>query len=316
MRHPVSSLAIAGLTACATIALAACSSGTDSATSPSAAASVSVMLTDAPFPFDSVERADLFVVRIDGRLADADSADADADINDDSHSNTDPSRGWVTLAAPNQTFNLLDLQNGRSANLGQTTLATGTYRGFRLILDADKSSITLRNGSVLTGANTGIKFPSAGRSGIKIKLAEPFVVVSGGSQMIVDFDLGHSFVMRGNSIGLNGLLFKPVIRATASEQTGGISGTVHATSATGATVANASIEILKAGTALTDTVSSNVIATTKSDSVGAYTVLWLQPAIYVVRATPPAGSTNQPAIASNITVTSGKTTSGTDIVLP
>jgi hypothetical protein len=315
MRHPVTSIAIAGLTACATIALAACSS-TDSATSPSATGSVSVVLTDAPFPFDSVERADLFVVRIDGRISDADSADAEAGRDDDSNSNNDPLRGWVTLAAPNQTFNLLNLQNGKSANLGQTTLATGTYRGFRLILDASKSSITLRNGSVLTGINSGIKFPSAARTGIKIKLAQPFVVVSGGSQMIIDFDLGHSFVMRGNSIGRNGLLFKPVIRATASEQTGGISGTVHATTATGATVANASIEILKAGTALTDTVSSNVVATTKTDSVGAYTALWLQPAIYVVRATPPAGSTNQPALASNVTVTSGKTTSGTDIVLP
>jgi hypothetical protein len=315
MPHSVGSLAATGLAACAMITLAACSSA-DNGTSPSATGSVSVALTDAPFPFDSVERADLFIVRIDGRIAAADSADAEAGKSDDSQSNTDPSRGWVTLAAPNQSFNLLDLQNGKTVNLAQTTLATGTYSGFRLILDTDKSNITLRNGSVLTGANSGIKFPSAGRTGIKINLAQPFVVSSGNSQMIIDFDLGHSFVLRGNSIGQNGLVFKPVIRASASEKTGGIAGTVHATTATGAAVANASIEILKAGTTLTDTTSANVIATTKTDSTGAYAVLWLQPSVYAVRATPPAGSTNQAALVSNVTVTSGVTTSGTDIVLP
>jgi hypothetical protein len=134
--------------------------------------------------------------------------------------------------------------------------------------------------------------------------------------MVIDFDLGHSFVMRGNSIAKNGLIFKPVIRATATEQTGGIAGTVHATTETGAVVPNASIEILKSGTVLSDTVSANVIATTKSDSLGAYTVLWLQPSSYAVRATPPTGSSNQPALVADVTVTSGKTTTGTDIVLP
>ena len=314
MRHHIKTLTITGLTLCATAAIIAC--GTDSGTSPSASGSVSVALTDAPFPFDSVARADLFVVRIDGKLADTDSADAENGKNDDSHSNADPSHDWVTLASPNQLFNLLDLQNGKSVNLSQTTLPTGTYRGFRLILDVDKSSVTLLNGTVLTGANGGIKFPDAGRSGIKINLAHPFTVVSGKSQMIIDFDLGHSFAMRGNSIGRNGLIFKPVIRASAIEETGGIAGTVHATTANGAVVPNASVEILKAGTALSDTVSANVIATTKSDAAGAYAAMWLQPATYAVRATPPSGSTNHPALISSVTVTSGKTTSSTDIVLP
>lgn len=314
MIRRLASLSVATIAAFATTGLLACSS--DSGMSPAASGSVSVALTDAPFPFDSVARADIFVVRIDAKLADTDSADADAGKDDDSHSNTDPSRGWVTIATPNQAFNLLDLQNGKTANLAQPTLPTGTYRGFRLVLDVAKSSITLANGTVLNGANGGIKFPSAGRSGIKIQLSKPFAVVSGLSHMIIDFDLGHSFVMRGNSLAKNGLIFKPVIRATATEETGGIAGTVHATTQTGAAVRNASIEILKSGTALTDTVSANVIATTKSDSLGAYTVMWLQPSSYAVRATPPTGSTNHPALVANVTVTSGKTTTGTDIVLP
>jgi hypothetical protein len=314
MKHRLASLSIATVIAAATAGVLAC--GGDSGMSPSASGSVSVALTDAPFPFASVARADLFVVRIDGRMADTDSADAEAGTSDSVEANTDPARGWVTLAAPNKAFNLLDLQNGKTANLAQVTLPTGTYHSFRLIIDVAKSSITLTDGTILNGSNGGIKFPSAGRTGIKIKLATPFAVVSGMSQMIIDFDLGHSFVMRGNSILQNGLLFKPVIRATASEETGGISGTVHDSTSTGAAVPGASIEILKAGSALTDTVSADVIATTKSDSLGAYTVMWLQPASYAVRATPPTGSTRQPALVADVAVTSGKTTSGTDIVLP
>ena len=316
MRHTLRTMVITGLAACTTAAFVACGSSLDAGTSPAASGSVSVALTDAPFAFDSVARADLFIVRIDGRTAETDSAGAEAEKEDDSHSNTDPSRDWVTLAAPNATFNLLDLQNGKTVNLAQPTLPSGTYRGFRLIIDADKSSITLMNGTVLTRANGGIRFPSAGRSGIKIELAHPFVVVSGKSQMIIDFDLGHSFIMRGHSVEHNGLLFRPVIRASAVEQTGGIAGTVRATSDTGSVVANASIEILKAGTALTDTTSANVIATTKTDSTGKYDALWLQPATYSVRATPPSGSTNQPALVANVAVTSGTTTTGTNIVLP
>lgn len=316
MRNRITPLSITALTICASATLVACGGDSGTGTSPSAAGSVSVALTDGAFPFDSVARADLFVVRIDGKIADTDSASAEAGKDDDSHSNTDPSRDWVTLAAPNQLFNLLDLQNGKSVNLAQTMLPSGTYRGFRLILDTDKSSITLRNGTVLSGKNGGIKFPSAGRSGIKIELASPFTVVAGKSQMVVDFDLGRSFVLRGNSIERNGLIFKPVVRASAIEQTGGLSGTVHATTATGAVVANASVDILKAGTAVTDTVAANVVATTKTDSTGAYAAMWLQPASYAVRATPPAGSTNKPAIVPSVTVTSGKTTTGTDIVLP
>lgn len=307
-------LSVAGLAVCASAALVAC--GSDSNVSPSAAGSVSISLTDAPFPFDSVARADIFVVRIDGKTADTDSAGAEAEKDDDSHANHDPSRDWVTLAAPNASFNLLDLQNGKTTNLGQVTLPSGTYQGFRIIIDASKSSITLKNGAVLNGANGGIKFPSAARSGIKIKLDKPFTVVNGKSQMVIDFDLGHSFVMRGHSIGQNGLLFKPVIRATAIENTGGIAGTVHADSLKGAVEPNSSVEVLKAGTAVTDTVSANVIATTKSDSTGAYAVMWLNPGTYAVRATPPAtDATHHAALVDNIAVTSSTTKTGTDIVL-
>jgi len=85
-----------------------------------------------------------------------------------------------------------------------------------MVIDPSKSSVTLKNGQVLTNTSSpSVMFPSASRSGIKIALASPVVVGEDGkTTMVVDFDVASSFVMRGNSLAQNGLLFKPVIRAT------------------------------------------------------------------------------------------------------
>jgi hypothetical protein len=280
---------------------------------------LTLQLTDAPFSFDSVARADLWVVRIDAKTASTDSVDTEAGKTDDTNGgNQDPSRGWVTLATPNQSYNLLDLQNGTTVNLGQPTLATGAYRGFRLILDTDKSSITLKNGKVLTGtSNPGIKFPSAARTGVKIVLDQPINVTANGTIMVIDFDLGRSFVQRGNTISQNGLLFKPVIRATARDITGAISGTVKALTATGTPVADATVDVLVNGTAVDDTVSANLIESTKTDASGNFTAAFLKAGTYAVRARPPAAATTlHAAIVQGVTVTSGTTTSSTAIILP
>jgi hypothetical protein len=59
-----------------------------------------------------------------------------------------------------------------------------------------------------------IKFPSAGQSGIKVLFSAPIVVAEGETvDVLLDFDAEQSFVLRGNTIMQNGLLFKPVIRA-------------------------------------------------------------------------------------------------------
>src|SRR5207237_281499 len=96
------------------------------------------------------------------------------------------------------------------------TRPAGTYNGFRLVIDQSKSSATLKNGMVLSGGSTpGIKFPSAGQSGIKIVLAQPVVIVAGTeTDLLVDFNVDQSFVMRGNTVDQNGLLFKPVVNAS------------------------------------------------------------------------------------------------------
>lgn len=169
-------------------------------------------LTDAPFPTDEVQRVDVFIVRVDARQAD--DADANSSLDDQSSANS----GWKTVATPNATFDLLSLQNGIAATLGQVNLPAGTYSGFRLVIDQSKSSATLKDGTVLNGGSTpGIKFPSAGQSGIKIVLAQPVKIVANTeTDLLVDFSVAQSFVMRGATVEQNGLLFKPVINASVT----------------------------------------------------------------------------------------------------
>ena len=204
----VRSTGIAGLLA-ATVLFAACGS---TATTPAGNGTMAMQLTDAPFATDSVKSVDVFVVRVDARNSDADSTAAAKGAPDDSAS----SDGWVTIARPNESVNLLAYQGGVVLAIGQTAVPAGTYLGFRLVIDATRSSLTLKNGMVLSATSTpSITFPSAARSGIKIVLAQPVnISANATTTVLVDFMLLNSFVMRGNSISQNGLLFSPVVRAS------------------------------------------------------------------------------------------------------
>jgi hypothetical protein len=207
----------------------------------SGSGTVVVKLTDAPFLTDSLKRVDIFVVRVEGRVAAADSTEADSDHENGS------AHGWKVLASPNAPFELLSLQNGASVTLGSTSLDAGSYNGFRFIIDPTKSSATLKNGRVLSGSSTpSITFPSASRSGIKVVLSKPVTIVGGGTTtLLLDFDVNESFVMRGNSIDQNGLLFKPVIRGSIVDAAT-VNATVRLVNAT-----NVALNFLQGGTALT-----------------------------------------------------------------
>jgi hypothetical protein len=286
------------LSVLAVAALAGCSD------SSNGTGKLTVQMTDAPFPYAEVASVNVFVVRVDARNATATDAEATASSS---------MSGWTTIAAPNKVIDLLTLRGGVTTNLGTATLSSGTYNGFRLVIDPDQSNVILKN-----GATVNTTFPSGANSGIKINLDHAIEVTQDSSVMILDFDVGKSFVMRGNSIAANGLAFKPVIRAVATELTGSVSGTVRANSATGTPVANATVEILKAGTLITSTDTANVVRTTSTDANGAFTVKYLLPGTYVVRATPAAGAGLSAALLSGgLTITAGATvTNQVIVVLP
>ena len=266
-------------------------------TSPSTG-ELTILLTDAPFPFEQVARADIHVVRIDAKVAAAgdDEFDDPAPAGDD-----DAPGGWLTIAAPDRSYDLLQLRNGATANLGQTTLPTGRYRSFRLILDTDRSSVTLVDGTVLTGASApGIEWPSAARTGIKIVLDEPIEVTEDGTVMVLDFDLARSFVLRGNRIEQNGLLFTPVIRATATDITGSIAGTV-VTGAASVPVEDAIVELHVPG-------GTEAVQTTSTDDAGRFAFPFVVPGTYEVRARGAEGSELAAATDSDVEVVTGEET--------
>lgn len=260
-----------------------------------------IELTDAPFPFSEVKRVDVFIVRIDAKAAESD----DAEVEDASKTS-----GWTTLVSPNALVNLVDFSNGKTVSLGTATVPAGTYRSFRMVIATDHSSITLND-----GVQPDVKWPSAGNNGIRVKLDQP-VIISGTSNLLIDFDLGRSFVMRGNNISKNGLLFKPVVRGTAQQSTGTVSGSVHADTPTGAAIAGATIEVLKAGTTLTDTDSNNIVRSGMTDASGNFTLRYLPPGTYVVRATPSAASAYKPALVTGgLAITAATVTGGKLIVV-
>jgi len=280
----------------AALAFSACSDS-----SGSNMGTLTVRLTDAPFPFSEVARVDVFIKRVEARNVEP----TDDEAGDESNRG-----GWTTIASPDVSINLLDLAGGVTTNLGAATLATGTYNGFRLILDTDRSTITLKDGTTPT-----IHWPSAGQSGIKIKLDEPIELTEDGSVMTLDFDIGRSFVLRGNSAS-SGFNFKPVIRAVAQDITGTVTGSVRANTATGAGVSGATVEVLTAGSLLADNDPAHIVQTTASDANGDFRFAFLLPGTYVLRATPPAASGFKAALLpGGLVVTAGTETSGQVIVV-
>ena len=97
-----------------------------------------VLLTDAPFPFDSVESAKVYIVRI------AVSTHADTGSSADS-------MHWVTVAEPHRQIDLLTLQQGLTDSLGSGEVTADQYKAVLLTLDVDSSEgIRFRNGSPAT----------------------------------------------------------------------------------------------------------------------------------------------------------------------
>lgn len=200
--------------------LAACGGGGGSGTSSTSSGStsssgtVNMTMTDAPAcGFDHVY-VTVDAVRIN---ASAQAADSDA--------------GWstITLASP-QKIDLLSLTNGALQQLGQTTLAAGSYQQIRLMLAAN-SGTQLANSVVPTGGvETALSTPSATQSGYKV-VGQFAIQPSTLADVVLDFNACRSIVQRGNGT----YSLKPVVTATPTVTSGSISGVVAPTEA-GATV--------------------------------------------------------------------------------
>lgn len=173
------------------IALAMFTAGCDRLTgvpetgSASGTGTMKVLLTDAPFPFDLVDEANVSISKVEL---------------------ISESEGRFVLSDETTSYNLLDLRDGVTTDLTEETeLPSGQYHQIRL--SVDDASIQLND-----GRSFDVKVPSGT---IRILLND-FVVESDGSvSLTLDFDAGESFVVQGNPdtpAGIKGFLFKPVVK--------------------------------------------------------------------------------------------------------
>ena len=305
-------------TAIGIAAIAACSTDGSLTATDNTQGTLTVKLTDDPFTFDSVSRVDLYIARVDGRKAAVDSA-SKADTTNPG-TNTDPNAGWVKLAEPKARFNLVALQQGTTVDLGALKLPVGEYKGFRIIIQSDSSSMTLKTGVVLTSTSKpGINWPKAGQVVINIPISNAFTIQPGDNQFVVDFDLAKSFEIPAGKISTLGASWRGwangIIDNSNLPSTGAVSGTVHKDSASGALAPNVMIQLMKNGSTAADTAKADVVSTQNSTSTGVWRFAYIPAGTYVVRATPTKDSGYVPSILGSVVVTGGLEASNKVVVL-
>lgn len=182
MRAPTLLLAL-GL-----LLLPACDGNSDGPDGPGG--TLHVRLTDAPFPFDAADSANVVITRVE--LLARDSARV------------------VVVPDTALPFNLLDLRHGVSAPLGTETIPAGDYHQLRIYV-ADSASVVMADGRVFP-----LRVPSGSRAGIKVNLPTlRFGVPGDAVTATVDFDVERSFVVQGNPdtpAGIRSFTFKPVLK--------------------------------------------------------------------------------------------------------
>lgn len=254
---------LAALIVAAVVGLAGCSD----ATSPDGDARLTVALTDAPSDYFQSVSLDVGAVE----LVPADGPP-------------------VTLTDAGGTHELLDLQNGVTAELANQTIEAGTYVQARLILN--EVDLTLADGYSLSDGDSELKpmIPSGAQTGIKINLSSAdndseagVEIRSGETILVVDFDIEQNFVVEDadpNDGVVDNVLFTPLLRATVSDVAGTVSGTVTSDSDGSGLESETVRATLTDSDLLEELQTDEATATTGSD--GSYTIHFLAPGTYDV----------------------------------
>ena len=227
-----------------------------------------VLLTDSPFPYDSVAAVEIYIESI---AASETSDTTDMDEGD-----------WVTVATPRRAVDLLKLQNGETELLGEGALPAGKYRAVRMLINTANSRIV-----GVRGNEERVNWHSSYGQPTLYALVEggEMEVPESGADIVIDFDVGRSFVQEFPG---SPFTFIPWIRAVNRAATGSIVGSVHASLLDGRSlpVANATITVFR-GSAYSDESTWSVAATARTDAQGDYKVAFLMPGSYIVRAEAP-----------------------------
>jgi len=205
---------------------------------------------------------------------------------------------WTDVAAPNQTYNLLDLAKN-DVLLGQANLPSGTYTQVRLFV----SSATVTDS---TGTHD-VTVPSGSQTGLKINVdydLNPNEVTT----ILLDFNVDKSLVKQGNGQ----YRLQPVIPAVVKV----LSGTVTGVASDGtATLTNASVTAkYLSGSSYA---AGTEVNTSASLSDGTFKVWALLPGTYELDLsyTDPSTSTTKTAVVNSVSVAANQNTDVGTVVL-
>lgn len=244
-----------------------------------------VLLTDAPFPFDTVESVDIYFISI--------SASVEPDTGNDAGS-----MHWVPIVEPHRQINLLTLQRGITSVLGEKEIPAEQYKAIQVVIDVDSSAIRFKNGSEAV-----VRWGGSGRQAIHTFVEAVMDVSQSGADIVLDFDVGRSFAY--NNRGDGAFDFFPWIRAVNEDATGSISGTVSkdTTGGPAGPVANATVSAYGGGPS-----NWSIYSTGTTDAAGHYKLAYLLPGTYIVAIEPKAPSNLAGDLDSTVVVTRGADT--------
>lgn len=209
-----------------------------------------------------------------------------------------------TITETPAEYDLLSLQNGVTALLGDQLIPAGDYESLRMIVDSAR--VTLEAPTTFTnGTDTAtMKVPSGPQTGLKVVFGGPVHIAPGQTDLVVDFDVLRSFVFLGTPSSPSGVLFKPVLHGVVTDQAGSIAGTSSPAAANGVVVATTNGGADTIGAAIAD------------PSTGAYAILFLPPATYEVSDSATATGFSPTPQHQSVTLAPGESKTGVDFTLP
>jgi len=244
---------------------AACSDGSIGG---SGTGNTKVYLTDDPFPFDSIARVDVYVVRIE--------ASTSLDT-----SNAAGSQGWVTVAEPQKAFNLLDFSQGTTALAGEADIPAGSYRAIRLTINTSLSHMISTHGTEIT-----VHWPVAGELALNAYVEHALDVAEDGAQIIIDFDVGRTFYP-SPADPAGGFIFLPWIRAVNNAATGSVAGVVTGPDIEGNQTPLGNVGLI-VWTNPFPGAAGAIVGSGRTDASGHYVIAYLSPGDYMIAAVAPA----------------------------